>query len=82
VTAIVGGEADLTLPELVAAAVEGGDLTQHAGVLLPDGRKGPPAPPLRALDRLPIPDFTDFPDFPWDRYPQRIIPVMTGRGCN
>jgi radical SAM superfamily enzyme YgiQ (UPF0313 family) len=79
VTAIVGGEVDLTLPELAADAVEGGDLTRHAGVLLPDGRKGPPAPPLRALDRLPIPDFSDFP---WDRYPHRIIPVMTGRGCN
>lgn len=78
-TAIVGAEVDLSLPELVATAVDGGPLEQFAGVFLPDGRKGPLALPLRNLDKLPIPDFSDFP---WDRYPHRVIPVMAGRGCN
>ena len=78
-TAVVGAEVDLSLPELVATAVDRGPLEQHEGVFLPDGRKGPPSRPLRDLDKLPIPDFSDFP---WDRYPHKIIPVMTGRGCN
>jgi radical SAM superfamily enzyme YgiQ (UPF0313 family) len=30
------------------------------------------------LDDVPIPDYTDFP---WDRYRVKIIPMMTGRGC-
>jgi anaerobic magnesium-protoporphyrin IX monomethyl ester cyclase len=77
-SAIVGAEVDLTLPDIVATTVAGGDLSQHAGVFLPDGRRGPDAVPLHRLERLPVPDFDDFP---WDRYPGRVIPVMTGRGC-
>src|SRR5689334_19312789 len=34
-TAIVGAEVDLTLADLVRTAVEGGDLAEHPGVLLP-----------------------------------------------
>jgi radical SAM superfamily enzyme YgiQ (UPF0313 family) len=69
----------LTLPRIVTAVVEGGDLTRYPGVFLPDERRGPSAPPLHRLDELPVPDFDDFP---WDRYPDRVIPVMTGRGCS
>jgi len=77
-TAIYGGEADMAVPELVRATIEGEDLTRFPGIVLPDGRGNPQAPPLRELDRSPVPDFMDFP---WDRYPVRIIPIMTGRGC-
>ncbi len=77
-TAIVGGESDLSIAEIARTAVAGGDLTALDGVVLPDGARSRGAPPLRDLDRTPIPDFTDFP---WDRYPFRIVPVMTGRGC-
>lgn len=76
--AIVGGEVDLALPEIASAVVGGGDLLSFDGVVLPDGRRSRPAPPLRSLDQSPIPDFSDFP---WDRYPVQIIPIMTGRGC-
>lgn len=76
--AIVGAESDRTVPALVRAALDGGDLLAFDGVVLPDGRRSRAAPPLRDLDRTPIADFTDFP---WDRYPFRIVPVMTGRGC-
>jgi anaerobic magnesium-protoporphyrin IX monomethyl ester cyclase len=27
---------------------------------------------------LPFPDYSDFP---WSRYPNRIVPLITGRGC-
>ncbi|MCE7798307.1 B12-binding domain-containing radical SAM protein [Sphingobium sufflavum] len=77
-TAIYGGEADLSVPDLVSAIVERKDLRDIPGVVLPDGSGNSYAPPLRELDKSPVPDFTDFP---WDRYPVRIIPIMTGRGC-
>lgn len=78
ITAVFGGEADLTLPSLIEDVVAKRDLLGHAGVTLPDGRTTGAAPPFRPLDASPLPDFTDFP---WDRYPNRIIPVMSGRGC-
>ena len=76
--ALVGGEADLSLPAILDTILDGDDATVHAGVMLPDGRIGSGAPPLQDLGRLPVPDFSDFP---WHKYPQRVIPVMTGRGC-
>ena len=63
---------------LAATVSRSDDALAFDGVLLPDGRRSRPAPPLRGLDRIPVPDFTDFP---WDRYPDRVVPVMTGRGC-
>jgi anaerobic magnesium-protoporphyrin IX monomethyl ester cyclase len=77
-TAIYGGEADVELPKIVQAAIEGNGLLGFPGIVLPDGRKSAPAPPLRDLSLAPVPDFSDFP---WQRYPVRIIPLMTGRGC-
>lgn len=78
ITAIVGAESDLSIAPLVEAVCGGDDLTQFPGVTLPDGRRSLIAPPLRNLDEAPIPDFSDFP---WERYPFRIVPLMTGRGC-
>lgn len=78
-TAAVGAEVDLILPDIVKAMVAGEDLTRFPGVFLPDGRTGPAAPPLTALDKLPVPDFSDFP---WEKYPIRVIPMMAGRGCS
>lgn len=77
-TAVVGSEVEEFLPGLVQDAIDGGDLTQYPGVVLPSGESGPPPMPLAKLDDVPFPDFTDFP---WDLYPSRIIPAMTGRGC-
>ena len=78
ITAIVGAEADLGLDAIFDAIGDPDALLAIPGVTLPDGRRGPPAPPLRQLDRAPIPDFTDFP---WDRYRFPVVPIMTGRGC-
>lgn len=76
--AVVGAEVDRDLPDIVEAVLSGEDLLAFRGVALPDGRTSAPASPLRNLDRSPVPDYTDFP---WDRYPVRIVPMMTGRGC-
>ncbi len=78
IVAIVGAEVDRNINDLVDAVIANEDLASFPGVTLADGRRTGSAPPLRDLDRTPIPDFRDFP---WDRYPSRIVPVMTGRGC-
>ncbi|MEM9257168.1 MAG: radical SAM protein [Pseudomonadota bacterium] len=78
VSAVVGAESDLSVSDLVAAVIAKRDLLEFPGVVLPDGRASSSAPPLRQLDDVPMADFTDYP---WDRYPVRIVPIMTGRGC-
>ncbi|MBA3562412.1 MAG: radical SAM protein [Gammaproteobacteria bacterium] len=75
--ALVGGEIELELPDIVRRAVSGGELSGFAGIWLPNGC-GTPRPPLKALDAVPFPDYSDFP---WSAYPNRIIPMITGRGC-
>lgn len=78
VTALVGAEVDLSISHMVRAVVDQENLLQFPGVTLPDGRTSAAAAPLRPLDNTP---FADFSDFPWERYPVRIVPIMTGRGC-
>lgn len=78
VSAVVGAEVDRDLPDLIEALCHNADPLTFPGVVLADGRRSAAAPPLRRLDETPVPDFTDFP---WDRYPGRIVPMMTGRGC-
>lgn len=53
-------------------------LLRFDGVTLASGANSDGAAPMRQLDNIPMPDYTDFP---WDRYPVRILPMMTGRGC-
>jgi radical SAM superfamily enzyme YgiQ (UPF0313 family) len=79
ITAIVGGEVDFTLPDIVKTLLQGKDLSQHQGVFLSGKTTGKMIPPLKTLEQLPVPDFSDFP---WHKYPHPIIPVMTGRGCS
>ncbi len=78
ITAIVGAEADRSISAMVEAVCRKQSLRHFPGLTFPDGTRTEPAPPLRDLDDTPIPDFTDFP---WERYPVRIVPMMTGRGC-
>lgn len=78
VAAIVGAEVDRELPDLMESLCGDGNPLAYPGVVMPDGRKSVAAAPLRNLDDTPVPDFTDFP---WDRYAGRIVPMMTGRGC-
>jgi radical SAM superfamily enzyme YgiQ (UPF0313 family) len=77
VEAVFSGEPETGLAGLIDDLAQGRDVTAHAGVSSAQ-RLSPAAPPLEDLDRLPFPDYADFP---WERYPNRIVPVMTGRGC-
>ena len=76
-TALVRGEVEADLADLTRAAATHADLSQFEGVSVP-GRLGMARAPLTLLDDVPIPDFSGFP---WHRYPVRIVPVITGRGC-
>ena len=78
VSAVFSGEPEGVLADLVADLAHGRDPSRHAGVSVPGKRPAAPAPPLRDLDRLPWPDYDDFP---WGLYPNRIVPILTGRGC-
>lgn len=78
IACVIGAEVDHDLPALVERVCATGDPLTFPGVVMPDGRKSVAARPLRDLDKTPVADFTDFP---WDRYPVRIVPLMTGRGC-
>lgn len=78
---LVAGELETEAPVVLKTVLEGGDASRHLGVFVADedGRpKGRVAPPRRELDQVPFPDYSDFP---WTAYPNRIVPVITGRGC-
>ncbi|WP_222101740.1 B12-binding domain-containing radical SAM protein [Jannaschia seosinensis] len=78
VAAVSGGEVEPYLADLVEAICDGNKLARFPGLTFPDGTRTEAAPPLRALDDSYFPDFDDFP---WDRYPNRIVPILAGRGC-
>lgn len=80
-TGLVGGELEDRLPQVVAAMAAGEDLSRFPGIWTRGEGGRPqwtPPPPLTDLDTLPFPDYADFP---WDRYPNRIVPLVSGRGC-
>ncbi len=78
ISAVFSGEPETVLCELVQRVSRGEDVTDLPGVYAPDKRNDYTASPLTRLDEVPFPDFSDFP---WDCYPNRIVPIMTGRGC-
>lgn len=78
ISAVYGGEPESDLVNLVQDLAVGADLARYPGLSLPGHPAATPASPLRELDHLPYPDYRDFP---WHRYPNRIVPMMTGRGC-
>jgi anaerobic magnesium-protoporphyrin IX monomethyl ester cyclase len=80
-TALAAGEIELQLPAILETLLAGGDVTVHRGMMAagPQGEvRGEIAAPQKEIDKVPYPDFSDFP---WEAYPNRIIPVITGRGC-
>ncbi len=77
-TALVGGEVDLHLDEILKTAVASGSFEHIPGVWNRDRKTPLTSPPLTDLDSVAFPDYTDFP---WHLYPNRIVPLLTGRGC-
>jgi anaerobic magnesium-protoporphyrin IX monomethyl ester cyclase len=80
-SALAAGEVELDLPQIVRTLIQGGDVSHYPGIISTDAQgavRGDVAPPLRRLDAVPFPDYKDFP---WGAYPNRIAPIVTGRGC-
>ena len=75
-TGIYAGEAEQGLLEALNAVLGRGPDPQ--GLTRPGGTDGGLAPPAQDLDAAAYPDYSDFP---WDRYPNRIVSMLTGRGC-
>ncbi|MVF11901.1 B12-binding domain-containing radical SAM protein [Ketobacter sp. MCCC 1A13808] len=79
---LIAGELELEAPNIINSLLNKQDVSHHQGVLrfASDGTiKGKVARPLKTLDDVPFPDFSDFP---WHQYPNRIVPIVTGRGCS
>ena len=77
---VVGGELELQAPDIVRTLSNGRDLSKYPGIWRREGDRlaGEVTPPLRELDQVP---FADFTDFPWSAYPNKMVPILTGRGC-
>lgn len=81
VTALAAGEVEDRLPKIIESVLCGDDVAKWEGIIVADadlGFRGSIARPLRTLNELPHPDFRDFP---WSQYPEKIVPVLAGRGC-
>ena len=78
VSAVVAAEPEDFIVPLVQAAADGKPLDKFPGVSVCPDAMQPAAPPLANFEEAPVPDYSDFP---WQAYPLRIVPVMTGRGC-
>jgi len=81
VTAVSAGEVDDKVPDIVRRLIAGQPLTGFDGLITANDLgavSGTIAPPLLDLDRVAVPDYSDYP---WHLYPNRIVPVITGRGC-
>jgi radical SAM superfamily enzyme YgiQ (UPF0313 family) len=76
-TGILAGEAEGVVAELVEA-VSSGEEPRVPGYTAAGGADAGIAPPLAGLGELPFPDYDDFP---WELYPNRIVSVLTARGC-
>ena len=80
-SALAAGEVELALPAILKTLLNGGDLSRHDGLVVTDAQgksNGRVAAPQTHLDAVPFPDYSDFP---WAAYPNRIVPLITGRGC-
>lgn len=78
VTAIVGSEIDGFLADLVKDFFAQKDILKYPAVFTKAETNADTTYIFKEMNELPIPDFIDFP---WEKYPMRIIPYMTGRGC-
>ncbi|MEZ4414352.1 MAG: radical SAM protein [Gemmatimonadota bacterium] len=77
-SALVGGEVEPHLCEIVRAAVAREPMAHIPGVWQTQAGFTLDAPPLTNLDALP---FADYSLAPWDKYPRPMVPMITGRGC-
>lgn len=79
VSYVVGSEIDDYLGKLLIDFFNGDDIYKYPGVYSKEQNQVSNDYIFKELEQLPVPDYSDFP---WEKYPNRIIPYMTGRGCS
>lgn len=77
ITGLFAGEAEGSIVELLSR-ISAGESPTMPGYSAAGSDDGGLAPPLHHLDDLPFPDYDDFP---WEKYPNRIVSMLTARGC-
>ena len=78
-TAIVATEAESFVVELVTNLLEGKPIHDFPGVFQQGSTPKEIDFILTDLEKVPLPDYSDFP---WEKYPERVIPYTTARGCS
>jgi len=78
VSVVYAGEPEFHIMKIITEVVNGNDVSQYSGVYGSKKNATRLAAPISPLDNIAFPDFSDFP---WDLYPNKVIPLMTGRGC-
>lgn len=79
VSFVVGSEIDDYLGSMLEDYFNNKDISGYSGVYSKNKKEVTGNYIFKKLEELPVPDYSDFP---WDKYPSRIIPYMTGRGCS
>ena len=79
VSYVVGSEIDDYLGKMLLDFCDGKDIHSYPGVYSKENRVVKNDYIFKNLEQLPVPDYSDFP---WDKYPNKIIPYMTARGCS
>lgn len=77
---LVGYEVDNTLGGILDDYFKGVDISERPGIYSPKKTEELVASDyiFKEVETLPIPDFSSFP---WEKYPLRVIPYLTARGC-
>ncbi len=78
VAALAGVEVDEFLGQMIKDFLDGKDISSYPGIFTKECLEQDTSYVFKPINSLPIPDFSDFP---WEKYPVKIIPYMTARGC-
>ena len=79
VSYVIGSEIDDYLGKMLVDFFQNKNIHSYPGVYSKEKKLVQNNYIFKDLEKLPVPDYSDFP---WDKYPNRIIPYMTARGCS
>lgn len=79
VSHVIGSEIDDYMGKMLLDYFDGKDIHSYPGVYSKEQAYVQNEYIFKDLEKLPVPDYSDFP---WDKYPNKIIPYMTARGCS
>ncbi|MCX5713909.1 MAG: radical SAM protein [Candidatus Omnitrophica bacterium] len=78
---VVSGEGEITLQEIVASYEKYGKVEFCNGALIKLNNQAVYCGHRQPLDNLDSLPFADFSDFDFSMYKERLVPILTSRGC-